>query len=78
MDETSGAQSWTSLDHTSKVENIGMSPLRGHSVEAVKAEVKAQQVDEYPDRGLMAWLTIAGATACLFVSFGWVNLVSTF
>ena len=55
-----------------------MSPLPGYSVEALQAELKAQQVDEYPDRGPMAWLTVAGATACFFVSFGWVNVIDIF
>ncbi|RYP23393.1 hypothetical protein DL765_001098 [Monosporascus sp. GIB2] len=39
---------------------------------------KVQQVDEYPDGGSMAWLAAVGATACLFVSFGWVNIIDIF
>jgi hypothetical protein len=27
----------------------------------------------YPDGGLRAWLVVAGAFCCLFVSFGWIN-----
>ena len=32
----------------------------------------------FPDGGTKAWLTVAGASACLFVSFGWVNCVGIF
>ena len=32
----------------------------------------------FPDGGAEAWLTVAGASACLFVSFGWVNCVGIF
>lgn len=32
----------------------------------------------FPDGGSQAWLTVAGAAACLFVSFGWVNCVGIF
>jgi len=32
----------------------------------------------FPEGGKDAWLTVAGASACLFVSFGWVNCVGIF
>ena len=32
----------------------------------------------FPDGGAKAWLTVAGSSACLFVSFGWVNCVGVF
>ena len=32
----------------------------------------------FPDGGAKAWLTIAGSSACLFVSFGWINCVGIF
>lgn len=32
----------------------------------------------FPEGGAKAWLTVAGASACLFVSFGWVNCVGVF
>lgn len=32
----------------------------------------------FPDGGAKAWLTIAGSSACLFVSFGWINCVGVF
>ncbi|KAM5443534.1 hypothetical protein MferCBS31731_001307 [Microsporum ferrugineum] len=34
--------------------------------------------DDYPEGGITAWLTVAGAAASLFVSFGWVNCVGIF
>ena len=34
--------------------------------------------EAFPDGGATAWLTVAGASACLFVSFGWVNCVGIF
>ncbi|KAH7354538.1 major facilitator superfamily transporter [Plectosphaerella cucumerina] len=33
---------------------------------------------EAPDGGTQAWLTVAGSSACLFVSFGWVNCIGVF
>jgi hypothetical protein len=32
----------------------------------------------FPDGGTKAWLTVAGCSACMFVSFGWVNCVGLF
>ena len=32
----------------------------------------------FPDGGAKAWLTVAGASACLFVSFGWINCIGVF
>ncbi|KAF2759552.1 major facilitator superfamily transporter, partial [Pseudovirgaria hyperparasitica] len=32
----------------------------------------------FPDGGLQAWLNVAGASAGLFVSFGWINCVGVF
>jgi hypothetical protein len=39
---------------------------------------KSVSEDGFPEGGLHAWLTVAGAAACLFVSFGWVNCVGIF
>ena len=33
---------------------------------------------QFPDGGAKAWLTVAGASACMFVSFGWINCVGIF
>ena len=70
--------SGTSLDHTSNPQDSTISAQWDDSIELVGAESKTQQVDEYPDGGPMAWLAVAGATACLFVSFGWVNVIGIF
>lgn len=32
----------------------------------------------FPEGGTQAWLTVSGAAACLFVSFGWVNCAGIF
>ncbi|KIX05494.1 uncharacterized protein Z518_06366 [Rhinocladiella mackenziei CBS 650.93] len=32
----------------------------------------------FPDGGLRAWLTVAGASACFFVSWGWINCIGVF
>ncbi|EHY53570.1 hypothetical protein HRR83_003779 [Exophiala dermatitidis] len=32
----------------------------------------------FPDGGLRAWLTVAGAAACFFVSWGWINCIGVF
>ena len=32
----------------------------------------------FPEGGRQAWLTVAGTSACLFVSFGWVNCAGIF
>jgi hypothetical protein len=32
----------------------------------------------FPEGGAKAWLTVAGGSACLFVSFGWVNCIGVF
>jgi hypothetical protein len=41
-------------------------------------ESQTSDVDVFPEGGVQAWLTVAGAAACLFVSFGWVNCVGIF
>ena len=32
----------------------------------------------FPDGGAKAWLTVAGASACFFVSWGWINCIGVF
>jgi len=32
----------------------------------------------FPEGGRQAWLTVAGSSALLFVSFGWINCVGVF
>ena len=52
------------------------------SEDAEKAEKPAPNAwmdpKSFPEGGAKAWFTVAGASACLFVSFGWVNCVGIF
>ncbi|KAH9210136.1 major facilitator superfamily transporter [Leptodontidium sp. 2 PMI_412] len=68
----------TSSEHTSKMENNDTSPPQEDPAKALQTEEQVQQVDAYPEGGPTAWLAVAGATACLFVSFGWVNVIGVF
>jgi hypothetical protein len=49
-------------------------------VEQVEMPVANPWMDpkSFPDGGAKAWFTVAGASACLFVSFGWINCVGIF
>jgi hypothetical protein len=49
-------------------------------VEKVKKPAANPWTDpkSFPDGGAKGWLTVAGASACLFVSFGWINCVGIF
>ncbi|EFQ33698.1 major facilitator superfamily transporter [Colletotrichum graminicola] len=81
MDDVSRTQSFTSTDHsTSKMgkASIKYPPPQGDSVETLQVEERRQQMNEYPEGGREAWLAVAGATACLVVSFGWVNVIGVF
>lgn len=51
---------------------------QGVLVKAIQVEERAQLLDEYPEGEPKAWLAVAGATACLFVSFGWMNVIGIF
>lgn len=37
-----------------------------------------QNSNNPPDGGARAWLTVAGSSAALFVTFGWVNCIGLF
>ncbi|CAG8906182.1 unnamed protein product [Penicillium egyptiacum] len=49
---------------------------KGPEVPAAEAPNAAQP--SVPEGGLQAWLTVAGASVALFVSFGWVNCIGLF
>jgi len=55
-----------------------------HAVPGEKSLSDEQQLSQFengsafPDGGTKAWLTVAGGSACLFVSFGWVNCMGVF
>jgi hypothetical protein len=48
------------------------------ALEAQEAPPSAHDPSVFPEGGEKAWLTVAGAAACLFTSFGWVNCVGIF
>jgi hypothetical protein len=45
----------------------------GKSIPAAATPVNPWHPDLFPDGGVKAWLVVAGAFCCLFVSFGWIN-----
>ncbi|OCT47942.1 hypothetical protein CLCR_04095 [Cladophialophora carrionii] len=47
-------------------------------VEAPKAATPWADPSSFPDGGRQAWLTVAAASACFFVSWGWINCVGVF
>ncbi|KAJ3959585.1 hypothetical protein N0V92_003801 [Colletotrichum tropicale] len=55
-------------------------PASDGEAEAVKSPASPAGFDKsaFPEGGAKAWLTVSGASACLFVSFGWVNCVGIF
>lgn len=82
MDDTSPTQSSSSSGlTTNKMEKSSdtLAPTpRDASGEGIQAEQRGPPMNEYPEGGAQAWLAVAGATACLFVSFGWVNVIGVF
>lgn len=40
--------------------------------------VNSNHPSQFPDGGPQAWLCVAGASACMFCSFGWINVVGVF
>ncbi|CAI7655009.1 unnamed protein product [Penicillium glandicola] len=48
------------------------------SMESDSEKPNASFQNDFPEGGKHGWLTVAGASACLFVSFGWVNCVGIF
>lgn len=55
------------------------SPLDGSDSEShTSPPFPSSHPNSFPEGGADAWLAVAGASACLFVSFGWVNCVGVF
>jgi hypothetical protein len=76
---SSRTESYVSSDQVPQTVLSSMShPYESGSVEALWTPEKVQQIDEYTEGGATAWLAVAGATACLVVSFGWVNVIGIF
>ncbi|KAK0648451.1 major facilitator superfamily transporter [Cercophora newfieldiana] len=57
---------------------MSSSPPQDDNIEAKEADERQKARNAYPEGGSAAWLSVAGATACLFVSFGWVNVIGIF
>ncbi|KAI5457843.1 major facilitator superfamily domain-containing protein [Mariannaea sp. PMI_226] len=47
-------------------------------LEEASPEPKVDPLQDFPDGGLQAWLTVLGAFCGLFSSFGWINCVGVF
>jgi len=61
--------------------SIDMEAASTSAPDAAKAEAPLENPwanAEFPEGGTKAWLTVAGGSACLFVSFGWVNCIGVF
>lgn len=69
----------TQLDQQqpSDSEQASTFPRDGAGVEEVSANPWMDS-SAFPDGGTKAWLTVAGGSACLFVSFGWINCMGVF
>ncbi|RMZ89759.1 hypothetical protein DV736_g3023, partial [Chaetothyriales sp. CBS 134916] len=57
--------------------------ISGESIQEVAEPPKAlanpwTDPSSFPDGGRDAWLTVAGAAACFFVSWGWINCIGVF
>ncbi|RMZ76271.1 hypothetical protein DV737_g4893, partial [Chaetothyriales sp. CBS 132003] len=51
----------------------------GEALEPPKAPVNPwADPSSFPDGGKEAWMTVAGAAACFFVSWGWINCIGVF
>src|SRR5437762_8174565 len=57
-------------------------PSKNPSLDGEEGEKQAvnewMDLRSFPDGGAKAWFTVAGASACLFVSFGWINCIGIF
>lgn len=61
------------------VEKAGTVPVSAESTQKLETQAAANSwAADFPEGGTKAWLTVAGGSACLFVSFGWVNCIGVF
>lgn len=81
MAETPEGQSHTEVD----VESLewhnqfeDSKELSTGSDDAKGAQVQEKPVTEVAEGGAKAWLTVLGASAALFTSFGWTNCIGLF
>jgi hypothetical protein len=67
VDERQTSSSGSPPSHIQDAENAEKSPMNPW-----------MDPKSFPDGGAKAWLAVAGSSACLFVSFGWVNCIGVF
>jgi hypothetical protein len=77
--EKTGQETTINIDHQpgDSQNPSGNSSLDAEKVDKLPAN-PWMDPKSFPDGGTKAWLTVAGASACLFVSFGWINCVGVF
>lgn len=63
--------------HSSTTPSQDSPSLDGEIVEKPAAN-PMMDTSAFPEGGATAWLTVAGASSCLFVSFGWINCIGVF
>ena len=49
-----------------------------HDDATAKPQMNSMHPSQFPDGGAQAWLCVAGGSAALFCSFGWINAVGVF
>jgi hypothetical protein len=69
-------QEQQSSDHDPE-SNISVASKPENSTPVTSIPV-ASNPQVFPEGGAQAWLTVAGAAAFLFVSFGWINSIGIF
>ena len=81
--ETHPRNAMTHLKETEKISDTdGRHDITQRSLDDELVQKPAENLwmdpKAFPEGGAQAWLTVAGSSACLFVSFGWVNCVGVF
>ena len=68
------------VDHTDDQGVTSSSSSLDQSREPPKEAPKNPYTDpaSFPDGGAEAWLTVAAAACCFFVSWGWINCIGVF
>ncbi|KAK5099619.1 hypothetical protein LTR70_002300 [Exophiala xenobiotica] len=66
------------LDEEKAPSYAGRSDSDKEDTKAKQEPVNPMHPSQFPDGGKQAWLCVAGSSACLFVSFGWINAVGVF
>lgn len=66
------------LDEEKAPSDAGRSDSDKEDVQPKQEPPNPMHPSQFPDGGAEAWLCVAGSSACLFVSFGWINAVGVF